>query len=107
MKQGMEVSRRLQYKLRMMGVPIIGLMYTYGDNMPTIHNMQCPDSTLKKKSNSICYHAIREAVVMQEILTGHVRTDKNPADLLTKVVLGGIKRQNLIQMYLYDIADHE
>ena len=44
---------------------------------------------------------------MQEILTRHVKIDENPADLLTKVVLGGIKRKNLIQMYLYDIADHE
>ena len=96
MKQGMEASCRLWYKLHMMGVPIVGPTYTYGDNMSTIHNTQCPDSTLKKKSNSICYQAIHEAVVMQEILTRHVRTDEDPADLLTKVVLGGIKRQNLI-----------
>ena len=58
--------------------------------------MQHPDSTLKKILTSICDHAIHEAVVMQEILTGHVRTDEHPADLLTKVVLGGTKRQNLI-----------
>ena len=70
----------------MMGIPIVGPTYTYRDNMSMIHNMQCPDSTLKKKSNSICYHAIRETVVMQEILTGHVKLDENPADLLTKVV---------------------
>ena len=44
---------------------------------------------------------------MQEILTRHVKMDENSADILTKVVLGGIKRQNLIRMYLYDIADHE
>ena len=80
----------------MMGIPIVGLMYTYGDNMSTIHNMQCPDLTLQKKSNSICYHAIHEALVMQEILTRHVKMDENPADLLTKVVSGGIKRKNLI-----------
>ena len=64
--------------------------------MSTIHNTQRPDSTLKKKLNSICYHAICEAVAMQEILTGHVKMDKNPTDLLTKVVSGGIKRRNLI-----------
>ena len=44
---------------------------------------------------------------MGEILTGHAKMDENPADLLTKVVLGGIKRGNLIRMYLYDIVDHE
>ena len=44
---------------------------------------------------------------MGEILTGHVKMDESPADLVTKVISGGIKRQNLIQMYLYDIVDHE
>ena len=61
MKQGMEASRGLRYKLHMMGVPIVGPTYTYSDNMSTIHNIQHPDSTSKKKSNSICYHAIRES----------------------------------------------
>ena len=75
--------------------------------MYMIHNMQYPESTFKKKSNSICCRAICEAVAMEEILTGHVKTDKNPPDLLTKVVSGGIKRRNLIQMYLYEIVDHE
>ena len=78
MKQGMEASHRLQYKLHMMGVPIVGPMYTYSDNMSTIQNTQHPDSTSKKKSNSICYHTVREAVAMQEILTRHVRTDETP-----------------------------
>ena len=107
MKQGMEVSRGLRYKLRKMGILIVGPTYTYRDNMSTIQNTQRPDSTLKKKSISICYHAIREAVAMQEILTGYVKMDENPADLLTKVVSGGTKRRNLIQMYLYDIVDDE
>ena len=80
----------------MMGIPVIGLTYTYGDNMSMIHNMQHPDSTLKKKSNSICYHAICEAVAMQEILTRHAKMNENPADLLTNIVSGGIQRQNLI-----------
>ena len=91
----------------MMGILIVGPTYTYGDNTSTIHNTQCPDSTLKKKSNSICYHAICEAVAMQEILTRHVKKHTNPADLLTKVVSGGTKRRNLTQMYLYDIVDHD
>ena len=33
----------------------------------------------------------REAVAMEELLTGHVKTDENPADILTKVVGGGTK----------------
>ena len=42
---------------------------------------------------------------MEELLTGHVKTDENPADILIEVVGGDIKRKNLVQMYLYDIHD--
>ena len=107
MKQAMEVSRELRYKLGMMGVPIEGPTHMYGDNMSTIHNTQCPEFQLKKKSHSICYHAVREAVAMGKFLTGHVnvKTDENPADILSKVLSGRIKRKNLVQMYLYDIHD--
>ena len=83
MKQAMEVSRGLRYKLRMMGIPLEGTTDMYGDNMSTIHNTQCPESQLKKKSDSICCHAVREAVAMGEVLTGHVKTDENPADVNT------------------------
>ena len=69
MKQVMEVSRGLGYKLRMRGVPTEGPTHMYGDNMSTIHNIQYPESQLKKKSNSICYHAVREAAAMRELLT--------------------------------------
>ena len=86
MKHGMETLQGLRYKLHMMGVPILGLSYIYGDNMPIIHNMQCPESTLKKKSNEICYHAIRESVAMGDSRTDHVVTAENPADLATKII---------------------
>ena len=47
MKSGMEHLRGLRYKLRMMGVPLAGPSYIYGDNMSVIHNTQRPESTLK------------------------------------------------------------
>ena len=103
----MEASHGLRYKLQMMGIPIAGPTCAYGDIMSVIHNTQCPESTLKKKSNSICYHAVFEAVVMGELLTGYVSTTENPADLLTKVVAGGVKRNHLVQLLLYDLANHE
>ena len=74
MKQGMEAVRVLRYKLRMMGVQTSGPTYVYGDNMSVIHNTQHPESTLQKKSNSICYHAMRELVAIGESLTGHIPT---------------------------------
>jgi hypothetical protein len=103
MKHGMETLRGLRYKLRMMGVPLYGPSYIYGDIMSVIHNTQRPESTLKKKSNAICYHAIREAVAMGECLTAHVPTNDNPADICTKVLPGGAKRNHLISLVLYDL----
>ena len=44
MKQAMDVSGGLRYKLRMMGVPIEGPTHMYGENMSTIHNTQHPES---------------------------------------------------------------
>ena len=69
-----------------MGVKIDVPTYVYGDNIYVIHNTSKPQSVLKKNSNSICYHFVREAVAMRECLTIHVPTERNWADLLTKVL---------------------
>ncbi len=104
MKTGLDRLRGLRYKLRMMGVNIDRPHYIYGDNMSVIHNTQRPDSVLKKKSSSICYHAIRESVAMGESLATHIPTLQNPANLLTKVLYGA-KRQTHVRNILYDIYD--
>ncbi len=102
MKTGNEASRGLQYKLRMMGIPIDGPTYIFGDNtMSVIHNTQRPKSVLKKKSIAICYHFMRESVAMGECLTAHIRSEDNPADLCTKVMPGGQKRDRLVDMVLH------
>ncbi len=88
MKVGMELLRALQYKLRMMGVSIAGPLYINDDNMSVIHNTQQPKSMLKKKSNSICYHAVCKSVAMGESLTGHIGTNENIGDLATRVLIG-------------------
>ena len=64
MKQVMEAVLGLCYNLSMMGVQISGPTYVYVDNMSVIHNTQRPESTLSKKSNLICYHAMSELVAM-------------------------------------------
>ena len=68
-------------------------------------NTQRPESTLKKKSNQICYHAVRESVAMGESLTAHIPTNENPADLATKVISGGQKHDHLVSKLLFDICD--
>ena len=105
MKQGMEAVRGLSYKLRMIGVWISDPPYGYGLNMLVIHNTQRPESTLRKKSNSIYYHAVRELVAMGESLTGHIPTSENCADLATNIIPGGQKRDHLMGKLLFDIVD--
>ena len=38
MKQGIDALRGLRCKLRMMGIPISGPSFIYGDNMSVVHN---------------------------------------------------------------------
>ena len=64
MKAGIETLRGLRYKLRMMSIGISGPSYIYSNNMSVIYNTQRPESTLRKKSNAICYHAVQELVAM-------------------------------------------
>ena len=65
-KTGVEALRGIRYKMRIMVVPLTGPTYILGDNMSVIYNTSRPESTLKKKSNSICYHALREALASGE-----------------------------------------
>jgi hypothetical protein len=74
--------------LRMMGVTLSGHTFVYGDNMSVVHNTHMPESVLKKKSNSICYHAVRESAAMGDSIIGHVPSVDKPADICPKVVPG-------------------
>ena len=89
MNIGMEILRGLRYKLRMMVVTISGLSLIYGDNISVIHNTRLPESTLKEKSNSISYHAIRASVTIKNILTRHLPSVDNPEDIRTKTFTVG------------------
>jgi hypothetical protein len=105
MKNGIETCHGLHDKLRMMGVTLSGPTFVYGDNMYIVHNTQRPESVLKKKSNSICYHAARDSAAMVESIIGHVSSVDNPAAICTKVVPGGQKRNHLIRLLLHDLCD--
>ena len=51
MKIWMETLRGLMYKLRMIGIPLLGPLLIYGDNMSVIHNTQIQDYILRKNRN--------------------------------------------------------
>ena len=93
MKQCAEYIRGLRYKLGMMGIPCGDPSFIYGDNQSVLCNTSVPDSTLKKKSNSIAYHFVREGCARDEWRTAsYVNTHSNSADLLTTPLPSGEKR---------------
>ena len=103
MKQCCEYLKGLRYKLRMMGIPVVGPAYISGDNQSVLANTTNPDSTLKKKSQSIAYHYVREGVARGEWMTSYVNTNDNESDLLTKPLPDGAKRQGFVSKLLHHI----
>ena len=104
MKQCTEYIRGLRYKLRMMGIPCEGPAYVYGDNQSVLANTTIPDSVLKKKSQSLAYHFVREGCARDEWRTAYVNTHHNVADLLTKLLPSGEKRWKFVRMVLHHIC---
>ena len=83
----------------MMGMSCEGPSHVYGDNQSVLCNTTMPDSTLKKKSQSIACHLIREGVARDEWGTTHVNALLNEVDLLTKT-LSSEKRKGFVRMIL-------
>jgi hypothetical protein len=93
MKVGVEISEGLRYKLRMMGVPFAGSTQIRADNMSVVKNSSLPESTLKKKSNSIAYHYVRERAASGAVAIGYERSEHNLADMLTKTQPGPVRKR--------------
>ena len=87
----------------MMGIPCEGLAYIYGDNQSVLANATIPDSTLKKKSQSIAYHFVREGLARDEWRTAYINTYENEADLLKKLLPNGEKRKGFMRNILHHI----
>ena len=86
-----------------MGIPVEGPMFIYGDNQSVLANTTIPDSTLKKKSQSIAYHFVCEGVARDEWRTSYVNTHYKEADLLTKQLPHREKRKGFVSNLLHSI----
>ena len=100
MKTAVELVEGLRYKLRMLGCPLDGPTHMLADNMSVVHNCSNPASTLKKKSNSIAYHYVRERCAAGVCTISYVNTKENLADAFTKSQPGEI-RCRLVSNMLY------
>jgi hypothetical protein len=79
-----ELIISLWYKLRMMGIPIETPCLTLCDNETDIGNSTVPESTLKKKHNSIAYQCVHESVAANILHIGCIPSSDNLANMFTK-----------------------
>lgn len=84
----------------MLGVTLDGHAHIQVDNMSVVHNSSRPESTLKKKSNAIAYHFVRENMAAGNGKVAYKPTGTNKADILTKTHSGPARTQ-IIQGILH------
>ena len=104
MKQCCEYLCGLRYKLHMMGIPCDQPSHIYGDNQSVLATTTMPDSTLKKKSQSIAYHFVCKGSAHGEWKMAYVNTHDSEADLLTKLLPNGEKRWKFVRNLLHHIS---
>jgi hypothetical protein len=83
-RQAVEQIIDLRYTLRMLGVPIDGPTWLFGDNQSVVTSSTMPYSQLSKRWNALSYHRVREAFAAGIIRFEHIAGIENPADVLTK-----------------------
>ena len=66
MKHATEYLIELCYKLRMFGIPVDEPAFIHGYNQSVLSNTTLPQSMLKKKSQSIAFHFVREVFAAGE-----------------------------------------
>jgi hypothetical protein len=102
MKNGIETCCGLCYRLIFMGVTLSGPTFLYLDNMYVVHNTAaCVCLEEEVKLNLLpCGTRVGESII------GHMPSVNNPADICTKFVPGGQKRNHLIHLLLHDLCDY-
>ena len=83
-RTGTEQIIDLRFTLRMLGVPLDGPSWMFGDNQSVITSSTIPHSTLSKRWNALSYHRVREAVASGILRFHFIESKQNPADILTK-----------------------
>jgi hypothetical protein len=74
----------LRYTLRMLGVPIDGPAWMFGDNQSVVTSSTLPHSPLTKRHYALAYHRVCEAIAAKVMHFLHLEGTQNPADIMTK-----------------------
>jgi hypothetical protein len=84
----------------MMGIPIDGPSWMFGDNQGVITSSTIPHSNLNKRHNALSYHRVRSSIAAGIIFFIHIEGTINPSDILTKF-LSWTKFWPLVQPFLF------
>ena len=104
MKQSTDYVKGFHYKLRMMRIPVEYPTLIFGNNQSVLANTTIPESMLKKKTQSIAYHFVREGCAHDEWRTAYISTHENVADMLTKPLPSEEKSWKFVWMLLHNLA---
>jgi hypothetical protein len=102
----------LRYTLRMLGVPLDGPAWMFGDNQSVVTSSNLPHSPLTKRHNALAYHRVREAIAAKMMYFLHIGSKQNPADVMTKFLPWSSAEPFVLPMLLWkgdtmDIAPPE
>jgi hypothetical protein len=100
LRTAIDMIEGLWYNLRMKGVPFEGPTSVFCENEGVVKNTTAPESPLKKKHVTICYHRCQEAQAAGFVQITKEHTTTNLADVLTKP-LSGKRRRELLQGLLW------
>ena len=80
----------IRQELRMLGAPLDGPAWVFGDNKAMIDSSMLPEGRLTKRSVILSFHRVRQAVASKAILFFHIDGKLNIADCLTKHLGRGV-----------------
>jgi hypothetical protein len=62
----------------MMGIPLDGPIWMFGDNQSVITSSTIPESTFNKRQNALSYHLVQECIAAKIIYFINVEGKYNP-----------------------------
>ena len=95
-----DLFEALGYKSRMFCIPIEVPTNTLYESKSVYKNASIPESTLKKKDISICYHKCRESVASGVAWISMEGTDTNLDDLFNNMLVH-IRHKTLLDKFTY------
>ena len=80
----MEQIIDMRIRLRYLGVLIIGLSQIFGDNESVINSSTKFQAKLCKQYIELSFHRVRESIAENIYCLHHLRSEDNPADIISK-----------------------